>query len=87
MKIATVAAAAALIAGGALVSGQAQAAKCGKYSTTAAMVGQPIAAEMAKMSLASALQSKGLKAKGKVAVKCKYEFILSSCTASQRACK
>jgi len=87
MKVVTLTAAAALVAGSMAVSMPAQAGKCVKASASAAMVVAPIAAELAKISLASSISAKGMKGKGKVWVKCKYEFVFSSCTASQRACK
>ena len=70
-----------------VLTAPAYAGKCVKASAQATMLTTPVATQMAKWSLASSLSSKGLKGKGKVGVKCKYELVLSTCTATQRACK
>lgn len=65
----------------------AQAAKCVNASAKATMLTTPVATELAKWTLANSLSSKGLKGRGKIGVSCKYELVLSTCTASQKACK
>ncbi len=77
---------AAMVAAG-VTSGQALAGKCVKASASATAITSPVAGELARIALSSSLATSGLKGRGAVKVKCKYEFVLSTCTASQRACK
>lgn len=87
MRIASVLVVGVVAASYGAVTTPAYAAKCVRASAQATMLTTPVATQVAKWSLASSLSSKGLKGKGKVGVKCKYEFVLSTCTATQRACK
>ncbi len=64
-----------------------QAAKCSRVAGQGIAVTSLLATANANMALTQAMSAKGLKAKGKATVSCKYEFIVSTCTASQRACK
>ncbi|MGI9423869.1 MAG: hypothetical protein ACR2PA_11790 [Hyphomicrobiaceae bacterium] len=87
MKIVSVIAGCVLLFGTAVGPISAQAGKCVKASVSAVMLTSPLAAELAKASLQSSISLQGMKGHGKISVACKYEFVLSSCTASQKACK
>ena len=91
MKSISVCAAVAVAAVGWAAAGEAFAAghkkKCYKVSTTGVMISTPLAKAAAEAALSHELSSKGLKSAGAVKTSCKYEFIVSNCTASQRACK
>lgn len=71
----------------AAMSGTAQAGKCMRVAGQGTAITNELAGVNAKMAVAEAIANAGAKARGGVAVKCKYEFIVSTCTASQRACK
>lgn len=64
-----------------------EAAKCSRVAAQGVAVTNILATENAKMALSQAMTSKGLKAKGKPSISCKYDFIVSTCTAKQSACK
>jgi len=64
-----------------------EAAKCSRVSGQGTAVTNLLATANANMALEEAMKAKGLKAKGKSAVSCKYEVVLSTCTATQRGCK
>jgi hypothetical protein len=68
-----------------LFTGTPAEAKCGKASASGVGLGPEMAKDMAKMNLAAGLESKKLKAKGKVAYACSGP-LMSECKASQRAC-
>lgn len=87
MRLASVLVVGVAVASHGAVTSPAHAAKCVKASAQATMLTTPLATQMAKWSLSSSLNSKGLKGRGKIGVKCKYELVLSTCTATQRACK
>jgi hypothetical protein len=63
------------------------AAKCSRVSAQGIAVTNVLASTNAKMGVSEAIAAKGMKAKGKIAMKCKYDVIVSTCTATQSACK
>lgn len=82
-KIAVAAIAAAAIAAGvAPVS-----AKCMRAAGEGTAVTNELATINAKDALAQSLAASGAHGKGKVKVSCKYDLVVSTCKASQRACK
>lgn len=46
-----------------------------------------VAKFMATAALNNSISGAGLKAAGQISYDCKYELVVSSCTAKQRACK
>ena len=80
---------AALVAAAGVVAAPvgASAAKCVKASGQGTGLTQEIAKAMATDALNLSIANYGGKGKGKVAMKCDGMQILSTCTASQRACK
>jgi len=73
----------------ALVSfaGAAEARHCSRVGGEGTAITSLLAGENAKVALADAISGSGGKARGKMVMHCKYEFIVSTCTASQRVCK
>lgn len=61
--------------------------KCVLAGGQATMVTAELAKFMAEAALKNSISGMGAKAVGKPAVTCKYDLVLSSCTARQRACK
>lgn len=64
-----------------------EAAKCTRLSGQGTAVTNALATMNATMAISDAATAKGLKTKGSPVVKCKYEGVVSSCTAKQAACK
>ena len=64
-----------------------EAAKCSRVAGQGIAITSVLATANANLALAEAMSAKGLKAKGKATVSCKYDFVVSTCTAAQRACK
>lgn len=62
-------------------------AKCMGVGGQGTAITNELATINAKDSLALALAASGAKAKGKVKVSCKYDMVVSTCTARQKACK
>lgn len=79
----TVCAVAALVS----FAGAAEARHCSRVGGEGTAVTNLLAGENAKVALADAIAGSGGKARGAVAMHCKYQFIVSVCTASQRVCK
>lgn len=78
---------AALGAAALLVSGSAAEAKCVRAVGQATAITHELARDLAKMTLATNIGTWGGKAAGKTMYDCKYEFVFSTCSAKQRACK
>jgi len=79
----------AALAGAAAMSVPAHAAghKCSKVSSTVTMI-TPIGASLAaQASVSTSIIAKGLKSSGGMKTKCDDNILLSTCTASQKACK
>lgn len=95
MRFAYLGAAAVIGVGLVLSAGEpADAAKAGKGGKSCVMaggqgtgLGQEIAKSMATAALSQSLAKGGLKAAGKVSTKCDNNPVVTTCTASQRACK
>ena len=68
-------------------STHAQAGKCFKFTGSGTGVTKELAKLGANWMLDISKAGHKAKGKGKVSYKCKQEFVLQSCTASQRACK
>jgi hypothetical protein len=68
------------------MSGAAE-AKCIKAGGQATAVTPELSTFLAKAALNNSINGWGGKGVGKVNVACKWELVLSACTASQRACK
>lgn len=62
-------------------------AKCVRVSGQATAITHELARDLAKMSLNGNISTWGGKAAGKTQYDCKYEFVFSTCSAKQRACK
>lgn len=62
-------------------------AKCMNVGGQGTAITNELATINAKDSLGLALAASGAKAKGKVKVSCKYDMVVSTCTARQKACK
>jgi hypothetical protein len=62
-------------------------AKCIRAAGEATAITHELATELAKVALNSSISSWGGKAAGKTSTSCKYDFVLSTCKANQRACK
>ena len=69
-----------------LASGPVAAAKCVVAGGTATGLTQDIAKTLATAALNQSVSNYG-KARGKVAMKCDSNMVMSTCTAKQRACK
>jgi hypothetical protein len=86
VRILVIAAFAAAAIGAGLAT-QANAAKCAKIGGEGTGLGEQIAKDQADVALADAIKSYGGKASGKASYKCTTALVLSTCTATQRACK
>jgi hypothetical protein len=86
LRVLAAAAFAAALVGAGLTT-QADAAKCSKIGGEGTGLGEQIAKDQANVALAEAIKSYGGKASGKASYKCNTTLVLSTCTASQRACK
>lgn len=62
-------------------------AKCMRISGTGTAITNALAGENAKMAVSEAIAARGAKARGRMSVSCKYDLVVSTCKASQRACK
>jgi hypothetical protein len=67
--------------------GSAAEAKCIRAGGQATAITNELATSLAKVALNTSIKNWGGKAVGKVKSDCKYEFVFSTCKASQRACK
>ena len=85
VRVLVIAAFAAAVVGAGLVT-RADAA-CVKAGGEGTGLGEQIAKTMADAALAEAIKSYGGKASGKASYKCSTTLVLSTCTATQRACK
>jgi len=85
IRILVVAAFAAAIVGAGFVT-RADAA-CVKAGGEGTGLGEPIAKTMADAALANSIKSYGGKASGKASYKCNMTLVLTTCTATQKACK
>lgn len=65
----------------------AEAKKCVRVSGQATAITHELSRGLAKMSLDANTSAWGGKAAGKTQYDCKYEFVFSTCSAKQRACK
>ena len=79
--------AAAMTACLAMGAAPASAKKCMRIAGQGTAVTNELATINAKDAFAQSLAASGAKAKGKQAVSCKYDLVISTCTVSQRACK
>ncbi len=78
---------AALVAALFAITGSAEARKCVMAGGKGTGITNQVAGYMAKSALQQSIRKSGMKARGKIKLKCKYEFVISTCTAKQRACK
>jgi len=62
-------------------------AKCIRAAGQGTAITHELATGFAKIALNNSISSWGGKAVGKTSTSCKYEFVLSTCTAHSRACK
>jgi hypothetical protein len=62
-------------------------AKCVRAGGQATAITHELARDLAKMALNTNISTWGGKAVGKTHYDCKYEFVFSTCSAKQRACK
>jgi len=85
LRVLAVAAFAAAIVGAGLTT-RAEAA-CVKVGGEGTGLGEQLAKTMADAALANAIKSYGGKASGKTSYKCAMAFVLTTCTATQKACK
>ena len=67
--------------------GTAEAKKCAMLGGTGTGALKEIATDQALWQLSDAAKSYGGKVAGKAKVSCKYQLVLSECTAKQRYCK
>jgi hypothetical protein len=77
---------AAVLVGAGLAT-QADAAKCAKIGGEGTGLGEQIAKDQANVALGEAIKSYGGKASGKASYKCNMTLVLTTCVATQQACK
>ena len=86
VRVLAVTAFAASVVGAGLVT-PADAAKCAKIGGEGTGLGELVAKDQANMALAEAIKAYGGKASGKASSKCTMALVLTTCTATQKACK
>jgi hypothetical protein len=69
------------------MSASAYAGSCSRLSMSGTAVMHELATTLAKGFLADEIALRGAKGRGPVRVSCKYDLVVSTCTASQRICK
>jgi len=69
------------------MSGSAYAGSCSRLSISGTAVTQELATALAKGFLSDEIALRGAKGRGRVSVSCKYDLVVSTCSASQRICK
>jgi hypothetical protein len=70
-----------------VMSGSAYAGSCSRLSISSTAVTHELATALAKGFLSDEIALRGAKGKSPVRVACKYDLIVSTCTASEKICK
>jgi hypothetical protein len=87
VRILAISAVVMLALGAGLVTQTDAASKCVKAGGQGTGLGEQVAKSMADEALATSIKSYGGKGSGKVSYACNTALVITTCTATQRACK